>query len=274
MRNKFILFLLIIFFLPIVYASFPGIPHAFYGEVYVEGVPFNNGVLTTKINNELVAEGAIFQGEYGYDPVFLIEDPNHNFNGKEITFYVNGVKAIKYIFEKGGVTHLDIDVEEVGFPVCGNSILEEGEQCDLGLEENGNMCDNSQEDCQYCSNLCEWITLEYEEDEGESESNVIQYVRKDKSAMDIDWGKFCSPNWVCSGWGECDKGIMDRTCKDSNNCEVSYNKPYEETSCVVGISEKSLVEPNSKDNFYLGLFGIIGIFLIVILAFLINLKKK
>ena len=161
--------------------------------------------------------------------------------------------------------------EEIILPVCGNGILEEGEGCDMGVS-NGNVCDNSQNDCEYCSNSCQLITLEYEEEENQ-EPNVIQYIIKENNPREVDFNLFCQPNWDCSGWGECDKGIMTRVCKDTNKCAGDYNKPAEETACVPGISEKALVgEPD--DNFLLGLFGLVSIVLIVVLVFLMNLGKK
>ncbi len=49
-------------------------------------------------------------------------------------------------------------------PYCGDGIKNLGEKCDLG-EENGVECDNSEEDCGYCSENCTVIKLEKEEKE-------------------------------------------------------------------------------------------------------------
>ncbi len=55
----------------------------------------------------------------------------------------------------------------------------------------------------------------------------------------------CQPNWECSGWSECNNAIMTRTCKDTNHCAYSYNKPIEKTGCE--IPSQVLIQEEDKN---------------------------
>jgi len=41
----------------------------------------------------------------------------------------------------------------------------------------------------------------------------------------------CVEDWDCDDWSRCKHGDQERTCKDSNRCGTSYNKPREERDC-------------------------------------------
>lgn len=53
--------------------------------------------------------------------------------------------------------------------------------------------------------------------------------------------KSCSEVWVCIEWGECIKGIQNRTCTDVNYCREDYKK-IETRLCYLPEQEK----PSSK----------------------------
>jgi hypothetical protein len=82
----YLIFTLLIIASPIIIASFPGIPHQFYGNVVINGVSANTGLVTAEINDITVDQTNIINGRYGYSPIFFIEDPNNEFNGKIIIF--------------------------------------------------------------------------------------------------------------------------------------------------------------------------------------------
>jgi len=98
----------------------PTIPHAFYGEVTVNGVPAMAGaqvmgvcanVIIPAYSNPLVTirEG-VYGGRGGFSPKLVVQGPIEN--GATITFYVNGVVATEtFPFEAGAVTRLDLRVE-------------------------------------------------------------------------------------------------------------------------------------------------------------------
>ena len=91
----------------------PGIPHQFYGEVYLEGeVAPDATLLTAEIDGETVKSTSTLDGKYGYNPIFLIPDPEGNRAGKTIHFHVNGNPADQTaIFGNGGKTLQDITTQ-------------------------------------------------------------------------------------------------------------------------------------------------------------------
>lgn len=123
-------------------------------------------------------------------------------------------------------------------PVCGNHIIEAGEQCDDGNLINGDGCSAT------CKN----------EEEKNKFSNINSFVQ------------FCNPNWICSGWSECSDGVMTRNCFDKNHCETEYNKPYEQTDCKD--LSNVLVEKN-PNALWIIIAGVI--LLIVLLIVLVNM---
>ena len=127
-------------------------------------------------------------------------------------------------------------------PVCGNCIIETGEECDDGNSANGDGCSSS-------------CVIEENEEEDDNENfNSNNFVQ------------FCTSSWVCSGWSECSDGFMTRSCIDENNCDIEYNKPYEQTDCKD--LSKVYVEKVDSSKFWI----ILGIILfIVLLIILINI---
>jgi len=116
--NKIILFLTIIFLINLTSASFPGNPHQFYGNVSVNGTLLNEGIVTAKINGNVIETGQISKGRYGYGrPLFFVEDPDYIFNGKTIIFYVNGFEVTQFIFENGESTRLDLNCVNCEIPM-------------------------------------------------------------------------------------------------------------------------------------------------------------
>jgi len=292
--NKIFLLLIIVLITPLILATtFPGIPHQFYGNVSINGESSNTGTITTKINDEIVGEAGISNGKYGYEPIFFIEDPDYIFNGKKITFYINGINATTFIFENGATTRLNLEIfgynwscgnnyldsgeecddgnningdgcsttckiESTGH-VCGNSVLEEHEECDNGTS-NGVRCDNSDSSCTYCSSYCRIIDLGKEKDTNS----------KNKNNRQIELTSSCEPNWDCTNWGECSDGIMQRECKDTNNCAFAINKPLEEKACsAFGLVKLALSD--KQDSSLLALLAlslaIIGILTVIVNRF-------
>ena len=91
-----ILFSLLIF--SIAYAA-PGIPHAFYRTVTVNGNPTDGASVVAMMDGEEVASATSNNGDYGYYPeIFYIENPNNNRAGDLIEFYLNGTKVAEFEF--------------------------------------------------------------------------------------------------------------------------------------------------------------------------------
>jgi hypothetical protein len=219
--NKLVLLGIAVLLVPLVLAIFPGIPHQFYGSVILNGVSPNSGTVTAKINNQTVGSTIITSGKYGYHPIFFIEDKDYNKNGKLIIFYVNGFQAGQYIFENGASTKLNLIVGNYT-NFCGDSILGEGEGCDNGTL-NGVLCDNSKEDCTYCSSSCKVIILK-KESENEKSTHTVR---------ELSLSTTCDPDWQCTNWGECIDETITRICEDHNQCGTSSDKPSESKACAL-----------------------------------------
>ncbi len=121
---------------------------------------------------------------------------------------------------------------------CGNGILDEGEECDDG---NLNNFDG-------CSKTCR---IEYKEEKVELNNYYV---------------KPCEPNWKCTGWGECNNGVMTRSCVDKNQCSFSYNKPLETNYCQKEILNYTYSEETTFKKFWILAQIIILIILIFILV--------
>jgi hypothetical protein len=209
--KKEILFLFVVFFLPLCIAFPFALPHAFFGIVtYQNGVPVNSGNIFAELNGEIVERGTIFNGTYGYHENFILA----SIEGGIIYFYFEGFNESvgNYEFEALGVTELNLIVNATP-PI-----------------------------------------------------NQTQLTSMSVSHRN-NFVQFCDSNWKCSGWSECNNGIMTRSCKDTNNCGLQYNKPTVETGCEL---EKVLIEPEKGIN-YLFIFLGIGFALLIILIWVLFL---
>ena len=60
-------------------------------------------------------------------------------------------------------------------------------------------------------------------------------------------GSDCTPNWLCSAWGECEDGAEERTCVDENNCGTEEDKPQEKQECTK-TTLMSTINPLKSDS--------------------------
>ncbi len=203
MKNRFLrgdLVLVIILVTAIVSAQY-GIPHQFWGTV-----TDNNGnqapdgtLIIIKINNQDVAATTTKSGNYGYEPIFYIQDPNKNRDGKKIEFFVNSVKVAESSFRNGATEELNlITSESFGVSPPSNTGGNTGSSGSSGSGGGGGGGGSG------------------------SSGGIIT-----KSAPETT----CAPSWKCSEWLDCVGTIQKRVCTDVNFCGANENKPEEERSC-------------------------------------------
>ncbi len=135
-KKSLFIFVLLISLIGLIYAipQLP-FPHQFYGSIEVNGEPANNNVIVAEIGNEEYST-IINDGWYGINPnLFFVGEIDSN-SGELITFYVGGMEAESFVFEKDGYTRLNFSLTTE----CGDSFC-------LGSET----CSNCEEDCGICT---------------------------------------------------------------------------------------------------------------------------
>ena len=226
--------------------AIPGIPHQFYGSVTYNGKPAPDGLsVVATINGDIVASTTTSGGNYGYSPIFYVEDPNNDRSGETITFIVNGVDTGQSaIFQNGRVSRLDLAA--TGPSVTPTTVPEEtGGSSTGGSTTGGSTGGNGA------------TTTESEETTTAITETTIET---------------CQEKWTCTEWSECKDGIQTRTCKDENNCGTDLHKPLESQPCVVEEKTATTKSLAPITGFFAlipsqTLIGLVTIILIVVIFF-------
>ena len=107
-------------------AAPPGMPHAFYGSVTIDGTPATDDIPVSAHIGDLSWSTTTSGGQYGYSPQFIIllDDPetpqkDGGVNGDEIIFKIDGTPATTdpagpILFETGGVDEVNLSIGAVG----------------------------------------------------------------------------------------------------------------------------------------------------------------
>jgi len=231
--------------LPLLFSSnvfgVPGIPHQFYGYVYIDDLAAEDGTLIeAKIDGKVVASTTTLAGRYGYAPhLFFITDPDGNRAGKQIDFYVNGVFVTSYTFENGASTRLDLYATSEGeTQTCsdgtpyGECSTTKPKYCDNGaLVDKCGLCGCPEGEVCGSDGSCYVPTPPTGGAIGTQETNVSE------ENLTEGGSETCVENWSCTEWSECSpEGIQTRECIDLNSCGTEFNKPEEVRNCIPSVS--------------------------------------
>lgn len=199
----------------------PGVPHAFYGDVTINGAPAPDGTtVSARINNAEVKAGITSNGRYGYSPnVFHVEDQNSNNAGKTIQFFVNGINANK-----------DVSFCNACFNACGtdtNNCAKHNLDVTIASPPSGSPPSSGSSggggggSSGGGSSGATTATT----------SNLTNTSSTGPSTSEPSTTQACTENWICSDWSACSDGIQTRSCQDSNNCGTDVSKPLESQPC-------------------------------------------
>ena len=202
--KSFLVVLLLVSFSSLAVAQ-PNVPHAFYGDVIVNGgsAP-NNLFVEARVSHPdgtSTFTTVTSDGGYGYDPVFYVEPGTANWDNRVITFFVEGVEAGSYVFSSGNVTRVDLQADGVDLPSPGNG--------GTGTTGGGGAG---------TAGVPPAPSDDEEDDDGTGTTPTV--VEEE-----------CVPNWVCSEWTDCVNYQQRRVCIDRNECGSDEGKPDERQSC-------------------------------------------
>jgi hypothetical protein len=208
----------ILFVMGIIGVSFaiPGIPHAFYGSVTVNGEPSPDGVVVSaKIDGIVVATTTTKSGGYGYSPnIFYVDDPQGNraVGPKTIQFFLNGVDTGKIAsFSNGRHTQLDLSatlpIIATPTPSSDNGGSSGGSSGGGGGGGGGGGITSATPTPQ-------------------TTNNSSSATPQPSSEMPA-----CEEKWSCTEWSRCENGAQTRTCTDLNSCGTDIYEPLKSQPC-------------------------------------------
>ncbi len=186
-----------------------GIPHQFWGSITdSNGNPAHDGELViARMNGQDVSATTTKDGYYGYKPIFYVQDPKNNRDGKLIEFYIRNVKVAESIFQNGGTDELNL-ISTAGFSVA--PPVNEGSSGNSGGSSGGG-------------------------------SIIDKSTSSKNDSTELTKIEVCEEKWECSDWLDCSGSVQKKVCTDLNNCGTTNNKPEESKECLndeVGTSSR------------------------------------
>jgi len=152
----------------------PGIPHQFYGSIYIinQSVP-DNTVLIATIEGENYST-VTKNGLYGRDPapIFYVPDPNGDRSGKTIQFSIGGKFAGSYIFENAGYTLFNFNITS---------------ECPDGYCIGDETCDSCPDDCGECPEEPFTVTIYSPEEDGSYNNTNIPLKVSANQKVKVWW---------------------------------------------------------------------------------------
>jgi hypothetical protein len=121
--DEAMILVVIIFLIGVVIAQ-PGLPHQFYGKVICQNnnLISNYTSVTLKSQDNIIKSTEVVNGTYGYSPLLLVWNISSEI--KTLDFYVNDKLIASSDYIEGGVTNLDLIVD--------NSLCDNSNSSDIG----------------------------------------------------------------------------------------------------------------------------------------------
>jgi len=102
-------------------SAIPPTINQFYGNVTLANGSQAEGILEIKYNGTVLASSQIENGQYGYNPLVVVENIEENSN---LEFYVNSIKVKEKNFINFGLVELNLILI-----ACGDGVCSSGESC-------------------------------------------------------------------------------------------------------------------------------------------------
>lgn len=252
-------------------------PHQYYGSVTINNAPAQDGLLVTaKIDNSDVEAETTEDGQYGYNPTFVVTDPNGNREGETVRFFVQNFDTGETAtFSNQGIsskTRVDLDLS--GDLFCGDNLCGSSESCtscssdcgtcppasvpasgstssggDSGGGSGGGGGGGGGGFTYVCNQ--DWECTAWSSCANDIQTRQCEFVKVSQHAQTSPCAtqdnppttsqkcqiESCIPDWICSDWLPCISASQKRVCVDANRCSPETNRPEEERQCELTQSE-------------------------------------
>lgn len=248
MLYKFVLIISIFILSSFLVSAAPGVPNQFYGSVTVNGASAPNNLFVEARVGNSVFTTITSNSQYGYNPIFYIEDPENNRQGQTIRFYVgtssnNMVEAQSSTFSNGAVTNLDLSVSGLTIPSNNEGDnTNSGGTTNEGSTSGGTTNEGSTSGTTGGATENNDLLINDVDNSGDSSS---QSTLSNFLSQDV-----CESDWVCGEWTECINFQQRRVCVDANDCGLN-DSPETRRGCVLTAEEleQSSTREEPKEGF-------------------------
>ncbi len=253
--KKLYFFGLLCFFISLAtVAATPIVGHQFYGYAG------SGSTVTAEVNGQTFNTAVQSNNYYGYGTLFFIDAQSDDIDGAKegdiITFYLDSVKVVTYIFEIGGVTKLDF---------ADDSELQTSDEKDSdgdGVPDNDDVCsgydDNTDSDNDGTPDGCDSTptgttdtTTDDSDDDDDDYDSYSSSGSSSRKSTTTTTSSGCYHKWQCTSWGACqENGFQTRICYYVGNCTTEGNQSDTRQHCVYVAPEEPEVITEIEETCY------------------------